>query len=163
MRENPGMEAVDRIRVATSVDIAAAASLRWRWVVEEKGGVPGGTEAEFVADTVVWAERNAETHTCFVADRDGEIVGMAWLAFGVRVPSPRAFDRRNADVQSVYVAPALRGSGVGGRLIDAVIAQARAAGAERITVHSSPEAVRVYERHGFAQDPQLLDEVLPTH
>lgn len=156
------MVPVERIRVAAREDIAAAASLRWRWVVDEKGGDPSVDEAEFVAETVAWAERNADTHTCFVADRDGEIVGMAWLALSARVPSPRAFERRNGDVQSVYVAPSVRGLGVGGRLIEAVVAEARAAGAERVTVHSSPEAVRVYERHGFVVDPQLLDQVLST-
>ena len=148
------------IRRAGHDDIAAAATLRWRWVVEGKGGTPLGTEAEFVAETVGWAERNAETHTCFVAEADGEIVGMAWLAFAPRVPSPRAFDRRNGDVQSVYVSPDARGRGIGGRLVDALVEEARAAGAERITVHSSPEALAVYGRSGFAVDPLLLDRVL---
>lgn len=145
------------IRVAGAADIAEAARLRWRWIVEEKGGRPLGTETEFATETVAWAERNAETHSCLVAERGGEIVGMAWLAVAPRVPSPRAFERRNGDVQSVYVAPELRGSGVGGRLIDALVEAARAIGVERITVHSSPEAVPVYERHGFALDPLLLD------
>ena len=65
-----------------------------------------------------------------VAELDGAIVGMAWLAFAPRVPSPRALDRRNGDVQSVYVWPDARGRGVGGRLVDAIVEEARAALAE---------------------------------
>lgn len=150
------------IRRADRDDVAAAAALRWEWIVRGKGARPVGTEAEFVADTVAWAERHAETHSCYVAELDGEIVGMAWLAFAARVPSPRAVDRRNADVQSVYVSPSVRGHGVGGLLIDTLIDTAREAGAERITVHSSAEAVRVYERHGFAIEPLLLERELTT-
>lgn len=149
------------VRVAGPTEIAEAARMRWTWVVDEKRGEPSGTEAEFVAGTVAWAERNAHTHTCFVAEIDDVVVGMAWMAIAPRVPSPRAFARGNADVQSVYVSPSVRGRGVGARLMRVLVDAAREAGAERVTVHSSPEAVRMYERAGFSVDPLLLDQALP--
>ncbi|PSL37696.1 acetyltransferase (GNAT) family protein [Labedella gwakjiensis] len=149
------------VRVAGPTEIAEAARMRWTWVVDEKGGEPHGSEAEFVEGTVAWAERNADTHTCFVAEIDDEVVGMAWMAVAPRVPSPRAFERRNADVQSVYVSPSVRGRGVGAQLMRALVDAAASVGAERVTVHSSPEAVRMYERAGFSVDPLLLDQSLP--
>jgi GNAT superfamily N-acetyltransferase len=54
------------------------------------------------------------------------------------------------------VLPEHRDSGVGSRLIETVLALARDAGLERVTVHSSDRAVPVYERAGFASAPVLL-------
>ncbi|WP_308424128.1 GNAT family N-acetyltransferase [Streptomyces daqingensis] len=52
--------------------------------------------------------------------------------------------------------PGERGSGLGSRLIDAVVAPAREAGLERVTVHSGDRAVPAYARRGFAVSPRLL-------
>ncbi|MER7180174.1 GNAT family N-acetyltransferase [Streptomyces hyaluromycini] len=57
---------------------------------------------------------------------------------------------------SVYVVPAERDGGLGGRLIDAVLDRARELGLERVTVHSSPRAVPACSRHGFESSPRLL-------
>lgn len=81
---------------------------------------------------------------------------MAWLATTPRVPTPVALRRATGDVQSVFVVPEHRNSGVGSRLIEAVLALARELGLERVTVHSRIRAVAVYERAGFAVSPRLL-------
>jgi GNAT superfamily N-acetyltransferase len=60
-------------------------------------------------------------------------------------------------VQSVYVAPAERGRGLGSRLVAAVLARAAQLRLERVTVHSSEEGVRTYRGAGFAPSPLLLD------
>jgi N-acetylglutamate synthase-like GNAT family acetyltransferase len=81
---------------------------------------------------------------------------MAWLAIVPRVPLPRAPERVSGDVQCVYVVPEERDSGIGGRLIDAVLALARDLGVERVTVHSSARAIQAYTRRGFATSSRLL-------
>ena len=50
-------------------------------------------------------------------------------------------------------------SGTGAALMAAVLAEARRLGLEHVTVHSSPRAVRFYERAGFGHDPQWLSIV----
>ena len=86
---------------------------------------------------------------------------MAWLALTPRVPSPRSLTRLTGDVQSVYVAPNLRGSGIGARLIAAVTEEAANLGVETLTVHSSENAVTAYARAGFRSSEMLRE--LPVH
>lgn len=88
--------------------------------------------------------------------RDAVVIGMAWLAITQRVPHPRAFERMSGDVQCTYVVPEERDRGLGGELIEAVLAWARDLGLERVTVHSSDRAVSAYSRQGFGVSPRLL-------
>ncbi|WP_078843164.1 GNAT family N-acetyltransferase [Streptomyces albus] len=143
------------VRPVLDGELEAVAALRWQWVLEN-GGTPVATRGEFLRHFVDWARENAGSHRCLVMLRGAEIIGMAWLAVVRRVPSPRALERASGDVQCVYVVPAERDGGLGGRLIDAVRELAREAGLERVTVHSSSRAVPVYSRHGFAASPRLL-------
>lgn len=148
------------VREAEPGDVAEAAALRWTWIVEDQGRAGVLPRETFLAEFAAWARAHERTHRCFVAEVDGRVVGTAWLALVDRVPSPRALDRRTADVQSVYVLPTFRGRRVGAALIDAVVAAASAAGAERITVHSSESATGSYARAGFEPSELLRDRAL---
>ncbi|MCC9740015.1 GNAT family N-acetyltransferase [Streptomyces sp. MNU89] len=143
------------VREARDEELAAVAALRWEWVLENEG-TPVTTREEFLRYFVGWARENAGSHRCLVVLRGTEVIGMAWLAVVRRVPSPRAPARASGDVQCVYVVPAERDRGLGGRLIDALRELAREAGLERVTVHSSSRAVPAYRRHGFVASPRLL-------
>lgn len=124
------------VRTGDASDYVDAGALRWAWTVEENGGVSALSRREFVVRFAEWATAHSSTHQCFVAEVDGSVVGMAWLAVSDRVPSPRAMNRESADLQSVYVLPACRGRRIGARLIDEVVNAALERGAERLTVHS---------------------------
>lgn len=143
------------VRPARPEEWAAVGGLRWDSVTEF-GGVADGAREVFAERFARWAAAHTDGHECFVAVEDGRVIGMTWLAVMARVPSARAFDRASGDLQCAYVVPERRNAGVGGRLIDAVVDRARARGLERVTVHSSPRAVPVYERHGFAAQDRLL-------
>lgn len=143
------------VRPVRAGELAAVAELRWRWV-QETYGSPDAALDEFVPRFVAWAVKNEPTHLCHVLVRDDAVIGMAWLAITRRVPDPRRFERASGDVQCVYVVPRERDQGLGGRLIEAVLARAGELGLERVTVHSSDAAVSAYTRHGFAVSPRLL-------
>ncbi|WOX09648.1 GNAT family N-acetyltransferase [Streptomyces sp. N50] len=143
------------IRPAEPAELDVVAGLRWRWFLEG-GDQPVTTRAEFVRHFVDWAEENGSSHRCMVVVRDGTLMGMAWLAVVQRVPSPQALRRASGDLQCVYVIPGERDGGVGGRLVEAVLARAQDLGLERVTVHSSPRAIPAYARRGFASSPRLL-------
>jgi GNAT superfamily N-acetyltransferase len=134
--------------------LGAVAELRWRWG-NEVNRAPAVTRQEFARQFVTWAQHNRDTHHCVVLVRDDVPIGMAWLAVTRRVPHPGALERMSGDVQCVYVVPNERG-GLGGLLIEAVLARARELGLERVTVHSSDRAVSAYRRHGFVVSPRLL-------
>jgi len=135
------------VRRATAADARTLAELRWRWRGEEFG--ESITRDEFLALFEAWVLGHLDTHTPYLAEVDGEPAGMAWLMVADRVPAPDRPARRYGDVQSVYVVPSLRDAGIGGRLIGAVLDDARARGLEHATVHSSERAVPFYHRLGF--------------
>ncbi|MFG2373585.1 GNAT family N-acetyltransferase [Streptomyces sp. NPDC048504] len=143
------------IRPAEPAELDVVAGLRWRWILEN-GDQPVTTREEFVRHFVNWAVENGSSHRCMVVVRDGVLIGMAWLAVVQRVPSPQALRRASGDLQCAYVIPGERDGGVGGRLVEAVLARAQDLGLERVTVHSSPRAVPAYARRGFASSPRLL-------
>jgi GNAT superfamily N-acetyltransferase len=150
------------IRPAHDDELGAVAELRWRWG-NEVNRAPAVTQQEFVGNFVTWAQQNEGTHRCLVLLREDVLIGMAWLAITQRVPHPGALVRMSGDVQCVYVLPDERGGGLGGLLIEAVLAHARDLGLERVTVHSSDRAVSAYRRHGFVLSPRLLQvEATPS-
>ncbi|MFJ3308872.1 GNAT family N-acetyltransferase [Streptomyces sp. NPDC086549] len=144
------------IRPAAPDELTAVAELRWQWILENEGE-PVTERDEFVRHFVAWARENGSSHRCTVLLRGETVIGMAWLAVLQRVPSPRAPLRASGDLQCVYVVPAERDGGLGGRLIDAVLTRARELGLERVTVHSSPRAIPAYARHGFAPLPSAVE------
>jgi N-acetylglutamate synthase-like GNAT family acetyltransferase len=153
-QHNVGVDNIT-IRPALLDELDVVAELRWQWIAENDG-VPVTQREDFVQHFVTWARENTSSHRCMVLVRGEVIIGMAWLAVIPRVPSPEALQRASGDLQCVYVIPGERDSGLGGRLIDDVLARARELGLERVTVHSSPRAIPAYSRHGFEASPRLL-------
>ncbi|GAA5212688.1 GNAT family N-acetyltransferase [Microbacterium kyungheense] len=144
------------IRTARDDELERVVRLRWLWTTE-LGGTADIDESAFVTGAAAWARAHRETHVPHVAvGPDGAIVGMAWLALTPRVASTHSLDRWSGDLQSCYVLPERRNGGIGGRLVEAVLATARARGAEHVTVHTSAGSVRMYARHGFQPNDRLL-------
>ena len=83
-----------------------------------------------------------------VADRDGEIVGMAHL-----VPSRAANAPHRAEVQRVAVADEARGTGIGATLMAAVEEAALERGITLLwlTTHEGSDACAFYEAVGYTK------------
>ncbi|UWZ59650.1 GNAT family N-acetyltransferase [Dactylosporangium aurantiacum] len=113
-------------------------------------------DADELAAFTGWIAAHAETHLPFVAELDGQVVGAAWLLVAERVPGHGAPQRWHGDIQSVMVRQEHRGRGIGGALMRAILAEARARGLLHVTVHSGRRAVDFYLRNGFRQHRQLL-------
>jgi len=133
---------------ATAGDAAKLAALRWRQVTERSGD-NGRDRDAFVESFATWTIDHLASHRPFVAESDGELVGMAWLLVGERVPGRDCRRRQFGDVQSVYVVPEVRNGGVGAAQLTELLAEAAAIELEHVTVHSSDRAVPLYQRVGF--------------
>ena len=144
------------IRRGTPEDAPTLGRLNWRWRKEDRNE-PGGDRAAFLDYFVTWMIDHLATHLPFLAEVDGRVSGMAWLNLGERVPSPTRPDRRMGDVQSVYVVPEARNSGVGAVLLAAILDEARDRELELVTVHSAERAVPFYLRCGFKDGQQWLE------
>jgi GNAT superfamily N-acetyltransferase len=141
------------VRRASADDAAALTGFRFAAQAEDR--TSGDAEA-FAGDFATWIAGHRNTHQPFLAEMDGAMAGMAWLAVFERVPTVDAPHRLFGDVQSVYVLPGVRGRGVGSALVAAALDEARRRGVEHVTVHSARRAVTLYERAGFRHDPQCL-------
>ncbi|MEV7862942.1 GNAT family N-acetyltransferase [Streptomyces hirsutus] len=95
-----------------------------------------------------------------VADRDGQVVGHLT---GVVAEGSAMKPVRVASLVSMYVQPAYRREQIGGRLIGEFTAWAKEKGAQlaEVTAYSSnAEAIRFYERNGFASKSVTLEIAL---
>lgn len=144
------------MRRGTAEDAPALARLRWRWRTEERDA-PAGDRAAFLDLFTTWVIDHLATHVPYVVEVHGRICGMAWLMLADRVPSPRRLDRRTGDIQSVYVVPEMRDSGVGAALLAAVLTSAGDRELEHVTVHSAERAVPFYLRAGFRDGQNWLE------
>ena len=72
----------------------------------------------------------------------------------------RPLDSRDCEMKRLYVRPAARGDGLGLRLVERVIAEARGVGYARMYLDTLPQmdaAQRLYERLGFEDVPPYRD------
>jgi len=101
-------------------------------------------DLDMAAARAMWA---APPSRCFVAERDGDVLGCYML----RPNQPGLGDHvANA---GYMVAAAARGQGIAGRMCEHSLQQARAAGFSAMqfnfVVASNTVAVRLWQRHGF--------------
>jgi L-amino acid N-acyltransferase YncA len=107
------------------------------------------TEERAPEERRVWLEARGPRHPVLVVEVDGEVA--AWGSLNSFNPR-RAYDHV-ADF-SLYVDRAWRGRGVGRRLLDALIARARALGYHKLVLSAFPwneAGMTVYRRAGFRE------------
>ena len=102
-----------------------------------------------------------DSHTaCFaVNEESGEIIGCGGICYQKEMPSPDNLTGTNGYLMNIYTVPEYRGHGIGRKIIEFLIADAKKRGTEKIYLESSVGAKRLYEEIGFSdmQDYMKLE------
>jgi ribosomal protein S18 acetylase RimI-like enzyme len=96
-----------------------------------------------------------------LAEDAGDVVGMALGTQGLADDGTGPPVRGLCHVSMVFVAPAYWGRGIGGRLVDALLPEARSRGYDRAqlwTQSDNARARRLYEGRGFVPSGREKDE-----
>jgi ribosomal protein S18 acetylase RimI-like enzyme len=106
-----------------------------------------------------WGRRG---DTAAIALLDGFPVGAAWFRlFPAKQPGYGFVDERTPEL-AIAVVPNARGKGVGGALLEALLARAREAGHGAISLSVDKlngGAIRLYEQHGFRRVGETGDSL----
>lgn len=139
----------DRAHRAAAAEAPALARLLHDFNAEF--GVPTPTPAEL--EPVLRERIAAEEAIVHLAREPGDTAGDEPLGLAVTRLRPSLYSRRPvAYLEELYVVPARRGEGLGRALLNAVIALAREAGAERVELGTSTGDIAargLYESAGF--------------
>lgn len=91
------------------------------------------------------------THTaCFAIDTESrEIIGCGGICYQNEMPSPDNLSGTNGYLMNIYTLPEYRGEGVGKKIVEYLIDDARKHGTEKIYLESSEAARKLYHEIGF--------------
>jgi GNAT superfamily N-acetyltransferase len=144
------------IRPAAPADARRLAELRWEFRAAKNA--PVEEQGAFLDRCAAWmsAELEGGIWRAWVAERDGRIVGQAWLQVLSKVPNPNGERARHAYISNVYVTPAARG-GVGTRLLDAAVEWASRHQVDRVVLWPTTQSRSMYMRRGFTPNGEVLE------
>jgi N-acetylglutamate synthase-like GNAT family acetyltransferase len=144
-----------KIRDATTADARRLAELRY----EFRSGLAGVVEDRepFIERCSAWmASRLANDWKCWVASREGTIVGQVWLHRIEKMPNPVGNPEVHAYITNLYVKPDSRG-GVGGRLLAQALEWARQQAVDAVILWPTPRSRSLYLRYGFEAPEDMLE------
>ncbi len=137
------------MRGGTTADVVGLAGLRAKWRGYE-------LTPEFLDQFEGWFIGEQSSRWWWLAEADSEPIGMLNLKVFDRMPSPAAPTSRWGYLGNLFVVPSHRGRGIGGQLIDALLARAAGERLVRIVLSPTGQSVPLYARHGFVMADELL-------
>jgi ribosomal protein S18 acetylase RimI-like enzyme len=119
-----------------------------------------GRLLDYVADEALPLGLDELTHprgSVLIARDDGELVGCG----AIKLHQPAI-----GEIKRMWVAESARGRGLGGRLLEALEAQAQAAGKSITRLETNralTAAIAMYRNHGYREVPPFNDEPFGDH
>ena len=141
------------IRIAAADDGLAIAALRRSWTAEDHGDVE---DDEYEARFLDWYQRESTRRLSWLAEVSGAPVGMMNLSIFERMPRPGRETGTWGYLGNAFVLGSFRNQGIGGLLLNALIAHADSHDFVRIVLRPNPRAIPFYLRAGFAPDGGFL-------
>jgi len=144
-------------RLATAEDAERLANLRWDHKSEDDPLDPAGKPDFVRACAEHLRQRLGDDLHCWVADEGGLVVAHIYVVIVRKVPKPSNPSAVWGYVTAVRTVPERRNQGVGGVLMEHVIAWSRERRLEEMIVWPSERSVPFYERAGFKGENEILE------
>jgi ribosomal protein S18 acetylase RimI-like enzyme len=148
------------IRLANPNDAPLLAVLRY----EFRSAIARDIENknEFIARCEKWMREHLQQTSwrCWVAEADQTIVGALWLQLIEKIPNPTSEPELHGYITNVFVNAAVRGQGIGSRLLDEAIEFCKKQPVHAVILWPSERSRSLYERHGFAVRSDLLELIV---
>ncbi len=103
----------------------------------------GVSEGRLVARSKQEISRDMRMGNCFLYEKGGSVVGMAFLV---------VYDKRMAEVRSIYVEDGARSNGGGAALVKAVLRRGKDRGIDEIMLITKKENAAWFMGHGFGTE-----------
>lgn len=150
-----------RVRRAAPADAAVLAELRFAF----RGSLltPVESSSDFLVRCAPWMAdrlRDASRWRAWLLEVDDAPLGMIWLQIIEKLPNPALERELHAYVTSFYVAPEMRGRGLGSRLLAGLIAECDELGVDNVFLWPTAQSRVLYERHGFSVADSVMVRVL---
>ncbi len=146
-------------RLAERSDALKLAALRWGLRTDDDPAFDAASKARFIQQFTTWIDTAPDKNFAhWVAEQDGELIGVISVRIIHKLPSPEDLDGRFGYLTNTYVLPEHRNAGVGTALLAAVKNWAVGEGLELLVVWPSHRSYPFYERGGYRRypDPVVL-------
>ncbi|HSS68878.1 MAG TPA: GNAT family N-acetyltransferase [Nocardioidaceae bacterium] len=148
------------VRLATANDDLAIASLRRAWT-EERGGLGAIDDPDFEPAFLAWADDERGRRINWLAELDGQVVGMLNMVLFTRMPRPvpeagPAPLGQWGYIANNFVLAEHRNLGIGSQLLEVAVAYADEHDFARIVLTPSEQSIPYYSRAGFVPATALL-------
>jgi ribosomal protein S18 acetylase RimI-like enzyme len=151
------------IRLAIPNDAPVLAKLRYDFRSITSSDVEN--KSEFLGRCERWMQEHLQQTNwrCWVAEDDQTIAGALWLQLIEKIPNPTSEAEFHGYITNVFVLESARGKGIGSRLVDEAISFCKQKPVHSLILWPSERSRSLYERHGFAVRPDLLELIVaPT-
>ncbi|HET9984151.1 MAG TPA: GNAT family N-acetyltransferase [Longimicrobiales bacterium] len=149
------------IRRAAPADAATLAGMRLEF--RSAFRAPSEDDAEFLRRCTAWmAARLAQEGAwrCWVAERDGRVLGHIWAQRIEKIPNPVAEPESHGYITNLFVREEARGAGTGARLLEAALAWCRDFGAHAVLLWPTDRSRTLYRRYGFEVREDVMELLL---
>lgn len=117
------------------------------------------SEATFLTRCSSWmSERLQQSNwRCWVVEQDSAILGALWLQLIEKIPNPTSEPEFHAYITNVFINEAARGAGLGSQLLTEALTFCKQQSVHAVILWPTEKSRTLYERHGFAIRPDLLE------
>ena len=160
MRRDGAFENREGVTIRLAMASDADRLARLRYVFRSRFGPVREGEEEFVGRCNLWMQKRLQkggTWNCWMAERDGALLGNVWIQMVEKVPNPTDEPEAHAYLTNFYVAEDARGSGIGSMLLSAALEWCRNHQVHSVILWPTEKSRPLYLRFGFTAPDDLLE------